>query len=125
MVASVDNRLRHPLHGGNHPGLTALARTIGMRTQGGSRNRDRAGETRYEGLTWTMPRELAANRLIPLPEVALLDNNHAKVVALRRDSYRLKTETSAASRPIRPTHPSSRAVTEVRAAARSPPARLH
>src|SRR5215218_3539935 len=52
----------------DHPGLTAPARMIGMRAQGEAEIAIEQGETRYEGVTWTTPRQIAANQLIPLPE---------------------------------------------------------
>jgi hypothetical protein len=54
----------------DHPGLTAPARIIGMRSQGEAEIAIEQGETRYEGGTWTTPRQIAANQLIPLPEPA-------------------------------------------------------
>jgi hypothetical protein len=54
----------------DHPGLTAPARIIGMRAQGEAEIAIEQGETRYEGVTWTTPRQIAANQLIPLPEPA-------------------------------------------------------
>lgn len=54
----------------DHPGLTAPARVIGMRSQGEAEIAIEQGETRYEGVTWTTRRQIAANRVIPLPEPA-------------------------------------------------------
>jgi hypothetical protein len=54
----------------DHPGLTAPARIIGMRSQGETEIAIEQGETRYEGVTWTTRRQLASNQLIPLPEPA-------------------------------------------------------
>jgi hypothetical protein len=54
----------------DHPGLTAPARIIGMRSQGEAEIAIEQGETRYEGVTWTTRRQLATNQLIPLPEPA-------------------------------------------------------
>jgi hypothetical protein len=54
----------------DHPGLTAPARIIGMRAQGEAEIAVEQGETRYEGVTWTTRRQIAANQLIPLPEPA-------------------------------------------------------
>ena len=54
----------------DHPGLTAPARIIGMRSQGEAEIAIEQGETRYEGVTWTTRRQLASNQLIPLPEPA-------------------------------------------------------
>jgi hypothetical protein len=41
-----------------------------MRAQGEAEIAIEQGETRYEGVTWTAPRQIAANQLIPLPEPA-------------------------------------------------------
>ena len=70
MVASVD--IAHVARdtAADHPGLTAPARIIGMRAQGEAEIAIEQGETRYEGVTWTTPRQIAANQLIPLPEPA-------------------------------------------------------
>ena len=54
----------------DHPGLSAPARIIGMRAQGEAEIAIEQGETRYEGVTWTTPHQIAANQLIPLPEPA-------------------------------------------------------
>jgi hypothetical protein len=54
----------------DHPGLTAPARIIGMRSQGEAEIAIEQGETRYEGVTWATRRQLATNQLIPLPEPA-------------------------------------------------------
>jgi hypothetical protein len=54
----------------DQPGLTAPARIIGMRSQGEAEIAIEQGETRYEGVTWTTRRQIAANRVIPLPEPA-------------------------------------------------------
>jgi hypothetical protein len=70
MVASVE--IAHVVHdtAADHPGLTAPARIIGMRSQGEAEIAIEQGETRYEGVTWTTRRQLASNQLIPLPEPA-------------------------------------------------------
>jgi hypothetical protein len=39
----------------DHPGLTAPARIIGMRSQGEAEIAIEQDETRYEGVTWTTP----------------------------------------------------------------------
>jgi hypothetical protein len=54
----------------DHPGLTAPARIIGMRSQGEAEIAIEQGETRYEGVTWITRRQLASNQLVPLPEPA-------------------------------------------------------
>jgi hypothetical protein len=70
MVASVDLAYVVRDTAADHPGLTAPARVIGMRAQGEAEIAIEQGETRYEGVTWTTPRQIAANQLIPLPEPA-------------------------------------------------------
>jgi hypothetical protein len=70
LVASVD--IAHVAReiAADHPGLTAPARIIGIRAQGEAEIAIEQGETRYEGVTWTAPGQIAANQLIPLPEPA-------------------------------------------------------
>jgi hypothetical protein len=70
MVASVDIAYVVRDTAADHPGLTAPARIIGMRSQGEAEIAIEQGETRYEGVIWTTRRQLAANRVIPLPEPA-------------------------------------------------------
>jgi hypothetical protein len=63
-----------------------------MRAQGEAEIAIEQGETRYEGVTWTTPRQIAANQLIPLPQPArrglinladdvIATNNHAVAAA--------------------------------------------
>jgi hypothetical protein len=70
MVASIDIAYVVRDTAADHPGLTGPARIIGMRSQGEAEIAIEQGETRYEGVTWTTRRQIAANRLIPLPEPA-------------------------------------------------------
>jgi hypothetical protein len=70
MVASIDIAYVVRDTSADHPGLTARARIIGMRSQGEAEIAIEQGETRYEGVTWTTPRQIVANQLIPLPEPA-------------------------------------------------------
>jgi hypothetical protein len=70
MVASIDIAYVVRDTAADHPGLTAPARIIGMRSQGEAEIAIEQGETRYEGVTWTTRRDIGANRLIPLPEPA-------------------------------------------------------
>src|SRR5215203_2938074 len=70
MVASVEIAYVVRDTAADQPGLTAPARIIGMRSQGEAEIAIEQGETRYEGVTWTTRRQVAANRLIPLPEPA-------------------------------------------------------
>jgi hypothetical protein len=70
MVASIDIAYVVRDTAADHPGLTAPARIIGMRSQGEAEIAIEQGETRYENVTWTTRRQIAANQLIPLPEPA-------------------------------------------------------
>jgi len=70
MVVSVDIAYVVRDTAADHPALTAPARTIGMRAQGEAEIAIEQGETRFEGVSWTTPRQVATNQLIPLPEPA-------------------------------------------------------
>jgi hypothetical protein len=70
MVASVEIAYVVRDTAADHPGLTAPARIIGMRSQGEAEIAIEQGETRYEGVTWTTHPQRASNQLIPLPEPA-------------------------------------------------------
>jgi len=70
MVASIDIAYVDRDTAADHPGLTAPARIIGLRSQGEAEIAIEQGETRCESVTWTTPRQLATNRLIALPEPA-------------------------------------------------------
>ena len=96
MVASVDVAYVVRDTAADHPGLTAPARVIGMRSQGEAEIAIEQGESRFEGVTWTTPRQIATNQLIPLPEPArrglinLADDvvaatNHAVAAAAQLD----------------------------------------
>jgi hypothetical protein len=54
----------------DHPGLAAPARVIAMRAQGEAEVAIEQGETRFEGVRWVTPHQIAANQIIPLPEPA-------------------------------------------------------
>ena len=54
----------------DHPGLAAPARVIAMRAQGEAEVAIEQGETRFEGVRWVTPQQIAANQVIPLPEPA-------------------------------------------------------
>jgi hypothetical protein len=88
MVASIDIAYVVRDTAADHPGLTAPARIIGMRSQGEAEIAIEQGETRYEGVTWTTRRQIAANRLIPLPEPARrgLINLADEVIATTRQA---------------------------------------
>jgi hypothetical protein len=70
VVASIDIAYVVRDTAADHPGLAGPARIIGMRSQGEAEIAIEQGETRYEGVIWTTRRQIAANRLIPLPEPA-------------------------------------------------------
>jgi hypothetical protein len=54
----------------DHPGLAAPARIIAMRAQGEAEVAIDQGETRFEGVRWVTPQQIADNQVIPLPEPA-------------------------------------------------------
>ena len=54
----------------DHPGLAAPVRVIAIRALGEAEIAAEQGDTRYEGLTWATPKQIAANQVIPLPEPA-------------------------------------------------------
>jgi len=96
MVASIEIAYVVRDTAADHPGLTAPARIIGMRSQGEAEIAIEQGETRYEGVTWTTPAQVAANQLIPLPEPArrglinladdvIATTNHAVAAAAQLD----------------------------------------
>jgi hypothetical protein len=92
----------------DHPGLIAPARTIGMRAQGEAELAIEQGETRYEGVTWTTPSQIAANQLIPLPEPARrgLINLADEVIAStnRAVAATAQVDTSKLTRSMRSDH---------------------
>jgi hypothetical protein len=75
IVASIDIAYVVRDTAADHPGLTAPARTIGMRAQGEAEIAIEQGETRFEGVSWTTPRQVTTNQLIPLPEPAWTDQS--------------------------------------------------
>jgi hypothetical protein len=54
----------------DHPGLVAPARVIARRAQGEAEVAIEQGETRFEGVRWVTPHQLAANHVIAVPEPA-------------------------------------------------------
>ncbi len=116
MLASVDIAYVVRDTAADHPGLTAPARIIGMRSQGEAEIAIEQGETRYEGITWTTRRQIAANQLIPLPEpgrrglISLADDviattNHAVAAAAQLPSSdgRATNRSGHEARPVRST----------------------
>jgi hypothetical protein len=104
MVASIDIAYVVRDTAADHPGLTGPARIIGMRSQGEAEIAIEQGETRYEGVTWTTRRQIAANRVIPLPEPArrglinladevIATTNRAVAAAAQVDSSNLTRST--------------------------------
>jgi hypothetical protein len=86
------------------PGLAAPARIIAMRAQGEAEVAIEQGETRFEGVRWVTPQQIAANQVIPLPEPA------------RRGLINAATEVAAATNQavgaaadLKPTEPAPRA----------------
>jgi hypothetical protein len=104
MLASIDIAYVVRDTAADHPGLTGPARIIGMRSQGKAEIAIEQGETRYEGVTWTTRSQIAANRVIPLPEPArrgliyladevIATTNRAVAVAAQVDPSNLTRST--------------------------------
>jgi hypothetical protein len=70
LVASVELAYVTREIAADHPGLAAPARVIAMRAQGDAEVAIEHGETRFEGVRWVTPHQIAANQVIPLPEPA-------------------------------------------------------
>jgi hypothetical protein len=84
----------------DHPGLAAPARVIAMRAQGEAEVAIEQGETRFEGVRWVTPQQIAANQLIPLPEPA-----HRGLVNAATDVAAATNQAVAAAAHLRPTKP--------------------
>jgi hypothetical protein len=112
MIASVDLAYVVRDTAVDHSGLTAPARIIGMRAQGEAEIAIEQGEARYEGVTWTTPRQIAANQLIPLPEPARrgLINLADDVIATtqRTVAAAVQLDASAVTRSVRSAHQAPR-----------------
>jgi hypothetical protein len=108
MIASVDLAYVVRDTAVDHLGLIAPARIIGMRAQGEAELAIEQGETRYEGVTWTTPHQIAANQLIPLPEPARrgLINLADSVIATtnRAVAAAAQLDTSKPTRSMRSDH---------------------
>jgi hypothetical protein len=108
MIASVDLAYVVRDTAVDHPGLIAPARVIGMRAQGEAEIAIEQGETRYEGVAWTTPHQIATNQLIPLPEPARrgLINLADEVIATtnRAVAAAAQVDTSQPTRSIRSDH---------------------
>jgi hypothetical protein len=87
----------------DHPGLAAPAWIIAMRAQGEAEVAIEQGETRFEGVRWVTPQQIAANQVIPLPEPARrgLINAATEVAAATNQAV-------AAAAHLQPTEPAPR-----------------
>ena len=87
----------------DHPGLTAPARIIGTRSQGEAENAIEQGETGYEGVTWTTPRQ-RVDELVPSPEPARrgLINVADDVVATTNQAVAAALNSTPAMSPDQP-----------------------
>ena len=111
MVASIDIAYVVRDTAADHSGLTAPARIIGMRSQGEAEIAIEQGETRYEGVTWTTRHQIAANRLIPLPEPGQTGTDQP-----RRRGHRHHKPSCRRGRPGRPRQP--HAINQIRSSNR-------
>jgi hypothetical protein len=88
----------------DHPGLAAPARMIAMRTQGEAEVAIEQGESRFEGVRWVTPQQIATNQLIPLPEPA-----RRGLVNAATDVAAATNQAVAAAAHLAPTKQSPRA----------------
>jgi hypothetical protein len=112
MIATVDLAYVIRDTAADHRSLIAPARIIGMRAQGEAEIAIEQGETRYEGVTWTTPCQIAANQLIPLPEPARrgLINLADDVIATtqRTVAAAIQLDASVVTRSVRSGHQAPR-----------------
>jgi hypothetical protein len=87
----------------DHPGLAAPARVIAMRAQGEAEFAIEQGETRFEGVRWVTPHQIAVNQVIPLPEPA-----RRGLVNAATDVAAANNQAVAAAAHLRPTEHASR-----------------
>jgi len=87
----------------DHPGLAAPARVIAMRAQGEAEVAIEQGETRFEGVRWVTPQQIATNQVIPLPEPA-----RRGLVNVATDVAAAINQAVAAAAHLRPTEPAPR-----------------
>jgi hypothetical protein len=87
----------------DHPGLAAPARVIAMRAQGEAEIAIEQGETRFEGVRWVTPQQIATNQVIPLPEPA-----RRGLVNTATDVAAATNQAVAAAAHLRPTEPAPR-----------------
>jgi hypothetical protein len=88
----------------DHPGLAAPARVIAMRAQGEAEVAIEQGETRFEGVRWVTPHQIATNQIIPLPEPA-----RRGLVNAATDVAAATNQAVAAAAHLRPTEHAPRA----------------
>ena len=98
MVASVELAYVTREIAADHPGLAAPARVIAMRAQGEAEVAIEQGETRFEGVRWVTPHQIAANQVIPLPEPA-----RRGLVNAATDVAAATNQAVAAAAHLRPT----------------------
>jgi hypothetical protein len=91
----------------DHPGLAAPARVIAMRAQGEAEVAIEQGETRFEGVTWVTPRQIAVNQVVPLPEPA-----RRGLVNAATDVVATTNQAVAAAAHLNPTEHASREGTD-------------
>jgi hypothetical protein len=87
----------------DHRSLAAPARLIAMRAQGEAEVAIEQGETRFEGVRWVTPDQLAANQVIPLPEPA-----RRGLINAATDVAAATNQAVAAAAHLRPTEPAPR-----------------
>jgi hypothetical protein len=87
----------------DHSGLAALARVIAMRAQGEAEVAIEQGETRFEGVRWVTPHQIAADQVIPLPEPA-----RRGLVNVATDVAAAINQAVATAAHLRPTEPAPR-----------------
>ena len=87
----------------DHPRLAAPARMIAMRAQGEAEVAIEQGETRFEGVRWVTPQQIAANQIIPLPEPA-----RRGLINAATDVAAATNQAVAAAAHLRPTEQAPR-----------------
>jgi hypothetical protein len=80
-----------------------LQRVIAMRAQGEAEVAIEQGETRFEGVTWVTPQQIATNQIIPLPEPA-----RRGLVNATTDVVAATNQAVATAAHLNPTEPASR-----------------
>ena len=103
LVASVELAYVTREIAADYPGLAAPARVIAMRAQGEAEVAIEQGETRFEGVRWVTPHQIAANQVIPLPEPA-----RRGLVNATTDVVAATNQAVATAAHLNPTEPASR-----------------